>query len=495
MVKLITPKTRYNLHAPHPRWYLHLQAMWWRALMAIGMLLHRLAPPRPPKPDFEKQIPSTLSGKSGTITLQCYVPKDWKAQKSLWQNKPVSEMEEDTQSEGEADAANKGKGRRVSTALSNVSQSMRRRSQGGRRWGKYPVVLNFHGGGFTLGTAMDDARWSGTVVDEVHAVVVSVEYRKAPEHPFPTPVEDGVDAVLWVHQHAEELGIDREKIALSGFSSGGNMCITVALRLWDELNGFARDAESRPNSRQRAERALHGAATMRESDSSGSTKVPPEGAHIDVIHPDDAPAIDTPPDERAVRPSNQMIKQASATVQHRALPDVRLRMLIPWYPSLDYTRTRAERRATNIRKDQELPAVFTDLFDQSYLHPPDTVSLDSPYISPGVAPTSLLKNGLPHDIIMHTCEYDMLLDEGQSFHERLISPEIGKNVVYKLVKGVPHGWDKAPNPLKPTPGVREHYLACCKAMRDIFGTPPGVTEHETAQGPSAAPRGSTQVVR
>ncbi|KAI7518459.1 hypothetical protein KC331_g21188, partial [Hortaea werneckii] len=370
MVKLITPKTRYNLHAPHPRWYLHLQAMWWRALMAIGMLLHRLAPPRPPKPDFEKQIPSTLSGKSGTITLQCYVPRDWKAQKSLWQNKPRSEMEDDAQSEGENDAANKGKGRRVSTALSNVSQSMRRRSQGGRRWGKYPVVLNFHGGGFTLGTAMDDARWSGTVVDEVHAVVVSVEYRKAPEHPFPTPVEDGVDAVLWVHQHAEELGIDREKIALSGFSSGGNMCITVALRLWDELNGFARDAESRPNSRQRAERALHGAATMRESDSSCSTKVPPEGAHIDVIRPDDAPAIDTPRDERAVRPSNQMIKQASATVQQRALPDVRLRMLIPWYPSLDYTRTRAERRATNIRKDQELPAVFTDLFDQSYLHPP-----------------------------------------------------------------------------------------------------------------------------
>lgn len=122
--------------------------------------------------------------------------------------------------------------------------------------------------------------------------------------------------------------------------------------------------------------------------------------------------------------------------------------------------------------------------------------MDSPYLSPGVAPTALLKNALPHEIIMHTCEWDMLLDEGQAFRDRLTSPEIGKNVVYKMIEGVPHGWDKAPNPWKPTPGVREHYLRACKELRRVFGDV-GVREVPiggAVAGVSAAPRGSVQVV-
>ena len=96
---------------------------------------------------------------------------------------------------------------------------------------------------------------------------------------------------------------------------------------------------------------------------------------------------------------------------------------------------------------------------------------------------------------MHTCEYDMLLDEGIAFKDRLTSEPLKKNGVYKMVEGVPHGWDKAPNPWKPTPGVREHYLKACKELRRIFGMPPGVKEYQTEAGPSAAPRGSIQVVR
>merc|ERR1712023_153257 len=96
---------------------------------------------------------------------------------------------------------------------------------------------------------MDDARWCSTVVDECNAVVIAVDYRLAPECPFPTAVEDGVDAVIWVHQNAEELGIDPNKIALSGFSSGANMACSVPLRLWDEMMGFPREDETqRPTS-------------------------------------------------------------------------------------------------------------------------------------------------------------------------------------------------------------------------------------------------------
>lgn len=459
------------------------------------MLLHKLASPRPPKPNFSRQIPSVISGKDGNINLQFYVPMDWEAQKKLHGNRPRPGLD-DPENSG-MDPKGKGVSRRVSTAMSNVGQHIRRRSQSGRKWGNYPVVINFHGGGFTLGTATDDARWCSTVVQECHAVVISVDYRKAPEFPFPTAVEDGVDAVVWVHEHAGELGLDREKIALSGFSSGGNMAITVPLRLWDEQNGFMRDQTSRPNSRQKAQRALHGVATTVDSASSSATKVQPETGNIADLRPDDSPPV-SPLDGTPAMPANpnpQMIKEASTTVTHRDLPNVSIRCIVPWYPSLDYTRTREQRRATNVRKDQELPAVFTDLFDESYLHPPHTISLDSPYLSPGVAPTSLLKNALPYEIIMHTCEYDMLLDEGQDFRKRLTSPEVGKNVTYVMIEGVPHGWDKAPNPLKPTPGVREHYLKACKELRRVFGPQVGVMERPTALGPSAAPRGSVQVVR
>ncbi|KAK5135230.1 hypothetical protein LTR08_005480 [Meristemomyces frigidus] len=483
---------------PRARWILSLQARMWRFLMSIGMLLHKIAPPRPKKPDFARSIAATISGKAGSIPLQFYVPPDYESQKKIWAGRARAGINATDEEEG-GDPKSNGKSRRVSTGLlNNVSQVMRRRSQTGRKWGHYPVVINFHGGGFTLGTATDDARWCETVVNECQAVVISVDYRKAPEYPFPTAVEDGVDAVLWVHKHAAELGVDKEKIALSGFSSGGNMCITVALRLWDEQNGFSRDTESRPSSRQTAERALHGVATTIDSDSSASTKVQPDNANIQILRPeDDPPSLSSSFADRHSRkasPNRRQAKEPSTKIIDRDIPNVKIRCIVPWYPSLDYTRTREQRRATNVRKDHELPAVFTNLFDDSYLHPPKTISLDSPYLSPGVAPTSLLKNALPQDIIMHTCEFDMLLDEGKDFRARITAPDIGKNVVYIMVEGVSHGWDKAPNPLKPTPGVKEHYLRACKEMRRVFGSQPGVREFATPKGISAAPRGSASVV-
>jgi acetyl esterase/lipase len=372
----------------------------------------------------------------------------------------------------------KGKQKRTNS-IGAIGQGIRRRTSGAKKWGGYPVVINFHGGGFTLGTATDDSRWCSTVVNECNAVVVSVDYRLAPENPFPTAVEDGVDAVIWIHKHAAELGIDKDKIALSGFSAGGNMAFTVPLRLWDEMMGFPRDEDNiRPNSPPNP-------FTSGESSPASSTTAGP--SQVEVLDPIQPPQpIHTTTDKSGVQASHGELKRIS---------DISLRAIVPWYPSLNYNQTRAQKRATTVRKDQDLPAFFTDLFDESYLHPPDTISLDSPYLSPGIAPTSLLKNALPQEIIMHTCEWDMLLDEGQVFRDRLMSEEIGKKVNYTMIKGVPHGWDKAPNPLKPTPGVKEHYLAACKELRRIFGET-GLKERRTEEGGwSAAPRGSVSVVR
>ncbi|KAF2487556.1 Alpha/Beta hydrolase protein [Neohortaea acidophila] len=498
--------TIYQTRQGRPRWILHMQAVFWRVLMRLGMFFHKFASPRPPKPNFYREIPSTISGKPGKIVLYFYTPRDYFAQRRLWIDKASEDLEpvESGTSDGSEDPLARRKSRRLSVVLDDMGSSIRRMSTTMKRWGGYPVVVNFHGGGFTLGSADDDARWCTTVVNECHAVVVSVDYRLAPEHPFPTAVEDGVDAVAYLHKHAQELGIDKDKIALSGFSSGANMCFTVPLRLHDEQNNFPRDEvpDVSPTARQKTERAIQGAApTLDGYMASGSNST------TRLVDADAPPPQSTTQDHALTATSQTKLHLTPTVTATPGLSDVKIRMIVPWYPPVDYTRSRAQRRATSARADQELPALFTDLFDDSYLHPPNTIALQSPYLSPGVAPTGLLANALPHEIIMHTCEWDMLLDEGRAFAERLTQPEIDKHVVYKMIEEVPHGWDKAPNPWKPTPGVREHYLRACKEMRRVFwsdkgrgaGAGPGQRppiERETTKGwPTAAPRGSVQVVR
>jgi acetyl esterase/lipase len=92
-----------------------------------------------------------------------------------------------------------------------------------------PVFYHVHGGGMILGDnrmgvdpALDWAR-------ELDAVVVSVEYRLAPEHPHPAPVEDVYAGLVWTADHAEELGGDRERIVILGASAGGGLTAALAL--------------------------------------------------------------------------------------------------------------------------------------------------------------------------------------------------------------------------------------------------------------------------
>lgn len=90
-------------------------------------------------------------------------------------------------------------------------------------------VLDLHGGGFAIGTAAMDDSLNIEIAKGVDAVVVACEYRLAPEHPFPTPAEDCYAALLWMVEHAAELGIDVDRIAVHGDSAGGGLAATVCL--------------------------------------------------------------------------------------------------------------------------------------------------------------------------------------------------------------------------------------------------------------------------
>jgi acetyl esterase len=94
-----------------------------------------------------------------------------------------------------------------------------------------PVVVYFHGGGWVIGDLESHDRPLRMLADETAAIVVAVDYRLAPEHPFPAAFEDAVTAARWVFAHAADIGADPSRLALAGDSAGGNLAAAVAQAL------------------------------------------------------------------------------------------------------------------------------------------------------------------------------------------------------------------------------------------------------------------------
>lgn len=94
--------------------------------------------------------------------------------------------------------------------------------------GKLPALVYIHGGGFTIGSIDTHDTLCRRICVAAHCVVVSVDYRLAPEHPFPAAVEDCDDAYRWIVAHADELGIRSGHIAVGGDSAGGNLAAVVS---------------------------------------------------------------------------------------------------------------------------------------------------------------------------------------------------------------------------------------------------------------------------
>jgi len=92
--------------------------------------------------------------------------------------------------------------------------------------GPFPALLWVHGGGLVSGTAAMDDAFCRRVSEELGAVVASVEYRLAPEHPFPTPLEDCWTALTWLAGRAD---VDPARVAVGGASAGGNLAAGTVL--------------------------------------------------------------------------------------------------------------------------------------------------------------------------------------------------------------------------------------------------------------------------
>ena len=95
--------------------------------------------------------------------------------------------------------------------------------------GKLPALFWIHGGGYVMGDIEQDDRLMKQLVNRIGCVAVSVDYRLAPEHPFPAPVEDCYAGLKWLFANAGELGVEPSRIAIGGASGGGGLAAGLAL--------------------------------------------------------------------------------------------------------------------------------------------------------------------------------------------------------------------------------------------------------------------------
>ena len=98
---------------------------------------------------------------------------------------------------------------------------------------RLPVLLYFHGGGFTLGSVATHDALCRHLSHLTRCAVVSVDYRLAPEHKFPTAADDAWDALQWLAREATALGLDSTRIAVGGDSAGGTLAIVCAIEARD----------------------------------------------------------------------------------------------------------------------------------------------------------------------------------------------------------------------------------------------------------------------
>ncbi|MCP4322268.1 MAG: alpha/beta hydrolase [Alteromonadales bacterium] len=94
---------------------------------------------------------------------------------------------------------------------------------------KLPGLVHFHGGGFILGDVNTDAERCARLADTLQMCIVNVDYRLSPESPYPTAVNDGFSVLTWLQTHGDDIGLDINRLGISGVSAGGAIAASLCL--------------------------------------------------------------------------------------------------------------------------------------------------------------------------------------------------------------------------------------------------------------------------
>lgn len=253
-----------------------------------------------------------------------------------------------------------------------------------------PVLVYFHGGGWSLLSVDSYDPLMRKISRESEVVVVSVDYRRSPQHPFPEPLNDCLDVVEYVLENAGSLGIDSSRIAIGGDSAGGNMAAAISLRLqkkialqlllvpvlqilnWQTI-GFL-------------ENVLYLNKSINSPDSmyflTNYLNVPPSYAYQFLYNNHTSPAF-------------KKSKYYDYVDQVKWMPRKYVRTQELWD------------NLSNAKKDFGNEEIFKEIEGL----------LKEPLISPLIADDETLQE-LPFTYIM-TCGYDFIRDDGIMFHERL----------------------------------------------------------------------------
>lgn len=279
----------------------------------------------------------------------------------------------------------------------------------GPQKGVWPIIVNLHGSGFCCPSQGSDARFLRHIADSVGAVVLDVDYRHAPEDPYPAALDDVDSFVQWVRaggylkaptltkQQKGKLPLDldrwdRTRLAITGFSSGGNLALTACVRL------YASGGESQL---PKAVVAFYPSTNLAES-------------------PYDKPNVKP----TATKPG-KVGKPAGGVI----------------------------------------PPYVRQLFYASYL--PPHVSRKDPQVSPLYADQA----AFPASTTLITCEGDSLAREGVQMYEHLQRGPHGKQVAHLQVPGQGHGWDQATKPGTHADELRQQsYDLAAERIREAFAS-------------------------
>ncbi|ESP01716.1 hypothetical protein LOTGIDRAFT_172473 [Lottia gigantea] len=271
---------------------------------------------------------------------------------------------------------------------------------------KSPAIVYFHGGGWALCSSAIMAGGIADIAKWMNVVVISIDYRLSPEHPFPAAFDDCVTATVHVLQNGDKYGIDSSNVGVAGDSSGGNLAAAVALRL----------ANEQPN------------------------RLPKLKCQI-LIYP-------------ALQALDLRLPSYVSNDVFESFPRIDFIGYILYYLGMEDTEENIEILSTNNHVTPGLKkSEFVKFIDQNLLPPnarrtiptiPESDNktfakrleplLINPYIFPLMA-KDLSK--VPPAFIV-TCQFDMLSDEGRMYAERL--RRSGVDVIARHIEGYGHGF-------------------------------------------------------